>query len=563
MSSPVRVFRMLVVVLALCALAAAPASASSRIQREQKADAHASAFKAAPADLKIPVRDPAPPPGAQVLNYKFGPMKIQPGQNIINIDVQKERPNVDGWIVGFRPGLIDAKTGKKPPVSEVHLHHAVWLVDLKPVFAAGEEKTNFNAPAGYGWRYTTKQTWVINHMIHDLVGGSHEVDITYTLYFIPDTAPEAAGIHEIDTQWMDVEGVKPYPVFNALKGSGKDGKFTFPNDARNAYPGRAGNPRNQWVADRDATLVTTAGHLHPGGLWNDLNVTRDGKTVRIFRSRANYYEPSGAVSWDVSMSATAPDWRVHIKKGDILSTTATYDTTRASWYEVMGIMVVGITKDDEGGVDPFTGQVDQTDYLTHGRLPENEDPAGTRKVNSVYANSIRLRQGPFLSRVVIRNFAFSQGDLAVSGKAGLPPSVPQGKSLTFVNQDNPLTVRFHTVTACKAPCNRGSGISFPLADGNGLFDSGELGFGPTVNLGAVMPNGDNGVPLTAVVDKATAKANCSGVSGLAKILQAGCVGSVTWKTPRSLTPGTYTYFCRIHPFMRGSFRVVPKKTVKG
>jgi plastocyanin len=78
-----------------------------------------------------------------------------------------------------------------------------------------------------------------------------------------------------------------------------------------------------------------------------------------------------------------------------------------------------------------------------------------------------------------------------------------------------------------------------------------------------MPNGDNGVPLTAVVDKATAKANCSGVSGLAKILQAGCVGSVTWKTPRSLTPGTYTYFCRIHPFMRGSFRVVPKKTVKG
>jgi hypothetical protein len=59
----------------------------------------------------------------------------------------------------------------------------------------------------------------------------------------------------------------------------------------------------------------------------------------------------------------------------------------------MGIMVVGMTKNDEGGVDPFTEQVDQTDYLTHGRLPENMDPAATRKVNSVYANSIRLRQG--------------------------------------------------------------------------------------------------------------------------------------------------------------------------
>jgi plastocyanin len=168
-----------------------------------------------------------------------------------------------------------------------------------------------------------------------------------------------------------------------------------------------------------------------------------------------------------------------------------------------------------------------------------------------------------MSKVVIRNFAFSQGDLTASGTRGLPPSVAQGKSLTFVNQDNPLTVRFHTVTACKAPCNRGSGISFPLANGSGLFDSGELGFGPTVNLGAVMPGGDNGVPLTAVVDKPTDKAKCAGVSGLAKVLQAGCVGSVTWKTPRNLSPGTYTYFCRIHPFMRGAFRVVPKTKIKG
>ncbi len=27
------------------------------------------------------------------------------------------------------------------------------------------------------------------------------------------------------------------------------------------------------------------------------------------------------------------------------------------------------------------------------------------------------------------------------------------------------------------------------------------------------------------------------------------------QTPANLKPGTYTYFCRIHPFMRGAFRV--------
>ena len=535
---------------------ATPAQAASRIQAEQRDDANATAFAAASTD--IPVRDPAPPPGAQVLKYRFGPMKIQPGQNIIDIDVQKERPNVDGWIVGFRPGLIDAKTGKSPPVSEVHLHHAVWLVDLQPTFAAGEEKTNFSAPPGFGWRYTTKQNWLINHMIHDLVGQPHEVYITYTLYFIPDTAPEAAGIHEIRTQWMDVEGIKPYPVFNALKGSGTDGRYTYPDDAANPYPDRPDRPRNQWVVDHDATLVVTAGHLHPGGLWTDLNLTRDGRTVRLFRSRANYYEPSGAVSWDVAMSATGPNWRVHVRKGDVLSTNATYDTSKASCYEVMGIMVVGITTDDQGGVDPFDGTVDQTDYLTHGRLKENIDPPATRRPNPGYNRAASMRAGPFVSKVRIRNFVYQQGDLTLRGRQARPPQVVQGQSLTFVNDDQPTTVRFHTVTACKAPCNRGSGIGFPLADGAGLFDSGELGFGPTIPGGFY---GDAGsVPMTPVVDTPAPAARCAqgGAGAVTKAIAGGCIGTRTWHTPKNLTPGTYTYFCRIHPFMRGAFRVVPK-----
>ena len=58
------------------------------------------------------MRDPAPPPGAQVLTYRYGPMTIKPGQNLINVDIQQQRPTVDGWIVGFRPGLVNASDGK-------------------------------------------------------------------------------------------------------------------------------------------------------------------------------------------------------------------------------------------------------------------------------------------------------------------------------------------------------------------------------------------------------------------------------------------------------------------
>jgi plastocyanin len=92
--------------------------------------------------------------------------------------------------------------------------------------------------------------------------------------------------------------------------------------------------------------------------------------------------------------------------------------------------------------------------------------------------------------------------------------VSQGQSLTFVNQDNPQRI-YHSLTSCKAPCNKSTGIAYPIADGPVQFESGTLGTDP---------------PIT------TAGAN-------------------TWTTPKNLKPGTYTYFCRIHPFMRGAFRV--------
>jgi hypothetical protein len=517
---------------------------------------------AAPAaGAATPMSNAAPPAGAQVLKYRFGPLKIRPGQNLIDIDIQKQRPAVDGWIVGFRPGLVDADSGKSPSVDVVHLHHAVWLVDFKPTFAAGEEKTYFNAPSGYGWRYTTKQLWLLNHMIHDLAGTPHRVYITYTLWFIPDTAPEATGIKEIRTQWMDVQGLKPYPVFDALRGQGTNGRFTYPDQARNPYPD--GKVRNRWTVDRDATLVITAGHLHPGGLWADLRLTRDGRTVRLFRSRAHYFEPAGAVSWDVAMTATAPDWRIAVKKGDVLSTSATYDTRKASWYEVMGIMVVGITDGPDGGVDPFTQKVDQRGYLTHARLPENiEHGVGLR--NHGFTNPLRLRRGPFRDRVTIRDFAFDQGDLSSRGRPALPVSVRQGRQLTFVNADDPLTVRFHTITACKSPCNRTSGIRYPLADVRRGFDSGQLGFGPTIATAGLFGDGDARVPITPVLDVPAPAARCAdgGPSGLVKLVTNGCIGTRTWKTPRNLGPGLYTYYCRIHPFMRGAFRVVPDGKAK-
>ena len=104
-----------------------------------------------------------------------------------------------------------------------------------------------------------------------------------------------------------------------------------------------------------------------------------------------------------------------------------------------------------------------------------------------------------------------------------PPTISPGESVFFTNLDALSSMSqeqqaWHSITSCKAPCNKGSGIGYPLADGPIKFDSGQLGYG------------------TEFSSEVT-------------------TGSNEFTTPPLTDPGTYTYFCRIHPFMRGSVRV--------
>ena len=247
----------------------------------------------------------APAAQAETLKYRFGPIHISPGRNDIVFELNDQRPPVDGWITGFKPNLIYTD-GRVPRVDVVHLHHGVWLMNGAPEFAAGEEKTEIRAPAGYGWRYRTSDSWVMNHMIHNLTPSAADVYITYDLEFVPATSPQAAGMKEVRTMFLDSRGIRAYPVFDVHRGAGgRDGRYTFPRESK-----QPGYTLNRYRVPEDGELVGAAGHLHPGGLWTDLVLERGGKRVRLFRSNAKYFEPAGAVSWDVAMEVTPPDWRV-------------------------------------------------------------------------------------------------------------------------------------------------------------------------------------------------------------------------------------------------------------
>ena len=208
-----------------------------------------------------------PKPGVQRLHYEFGPIRITPGQNTIEFQGNDLKPDVPGHITRFKPDLEYAD-GTIPRVDVIHLHHGVWVSNFAPLFAAGEEKTTVQAPDGYGWAYKPQDTWIMNHMIHNLTPAPTDVYITYDLDFIPAGTPADAGIKDVRTLWLDVMGQQIYPVFDVHKGQGgRDRRYTYPQEA----PKAERSTRNTVTVQEDGVLVGTAGHLHPGGLWTDLD----------------------------------------------------------------------------------------------------------------------------------------------------------------------------------------------------------------------------------------------------------------------------------------------------
>ena len=422
--------------------------------------------------------------GAKRIKYKIGPFNIVPGQNSIGYELIRERPQVNGYITRIRPDLTYLD-GRVPGVDVIHLHHGVWVntsrlgatggFPVEPFFAAGEEKTVMKLPRGYGYPLKASDGLLLNHMIHNLTPVPTKVYMVWEIDFIPARSQAARGLRPVRPIWMDVQKGNLYPVFNVKKGAGKRGRYTYPNDARNPYGG--GPKKNEWVVDRPGVLVATAGHLHPGGVHTDLYVRRQGAKIRssrrpdaprgrgnkahLFRSVAKYFEPAGAVSWDVAMTGTRPNWRVKLKQGDVLSTTATYDTTRGAWWESMGIMVAYMA-DGGPGRNPFKKRVDYKGAPTHGHLAENNNHGG--KPTSL-PDPRQLPDGSENpGNVDVVDFKYQLGDLSLSLPACRRSSGRERPSTSATSS----TIRSRSTTRSRrarrpATARRGSRTRSPTA----------------------------------------------------------------------------------------------------
>jgi hypothetical protein len=518
-----------------------------------------------------------------------------------------------------------------------------------PWLATGEEKTIAAWPKGYGLNIKATDAWLFLHMVHNATFKPQVVWVTYDIDFVDASMvnkPGAPTMKNTKGVWLDVGGGKFHsktetypanPVYNVMRGYGSYDPETgrrvcaFPAQNCAAY-NSLDHPSAQQGIDVTGqtgsnglelkgmdyripfgflggtaaspgvgTLVVMGGHLHNGGIRDDVSLVRPtykvdpvtGATTgnidtsvtpeeRLILISDGYYwnhanpDAIGGTpgSWDFAMTGSSKDigWSINVREGDILRLNGLYDTELAAWWENMGIVMTWVAPGEQTGYDMFAKDANGN-YLVNldRRIPANasvpsQDPntlpggfgcqasatllcVRGQVTHGHYASSDNHGDcglscpafpspkdpisgapvlGPLVTDVHWGGFTFGETDFAAIAVAGVP-RVMKGNALTFWNGDAGLYIP-HTATSCAFPCSGATTVDYPISNGsfaqrqaNGSyqiagqidFDSTELAYG------------------------------------------LGPAGALSWKLDTAtLSPGVYTFYCRIHPSMRGAFEVV-------
>lgn len=507
------------------------------------------------------------PPGTEVeLELRYGPFLIAPGANSnrIHADVQPH----EGFLTYFAPALVDADTSKEPG-HLLHLHHAHWLrpardgeptysAGLAWVFGTGGEATvgdvdarSAAEPGGprYGIHLRSAEPFELVYMVHNFGKEPAKLYLLVKARFVYGSAEQvrAAGGCPGATAAL---GCAAGQEFRALQGRIWGATFDVPREAEgdDSYTHPPDEPLGMmFTAARDGTAIGAAGHLHengkevvlanlgPEGSACEQDLDGDGwPGITVLRSRKVDRDPATwPTSHDYQMEVTPPAWRAPVRAGDRITQFGVYANQLHATYTAMSYvgmytdlaqappargeegctlantraaLVGGAESDSAAGVLSQPWKEDHGHNCGPGMHHECEEPQE------------RPEPGPAASQVLITDFTFRDGDRSLQGAEALPPLVAKGASLRFVSLDAAAGIR-HAVTSCAWPCNGEVASNYPQSDGR--FDSGRLG-----NLDA-----------------------------LDRALSGGKETAPVWETPKDLEPGVYTYFCRMHPFMRGWFVV--------
>ena len=534
---------------------------------------------------------PKPAGTREQLHFWFGPYVVPAGHDLNRADI--DLPLANGMITQIAPGVRMADTLQEPSHQIMHIHHAHWFAvapgnkednyfggNTEWIFGNGDEETEAdfeqrtnadpNGPI-YGQYIGASGPQAMIYMLHNKTSTTKVVYIDLSVTFVHGTMEELNALG--GRPYHDLHGVlfgRTYDVPRQFRGG--DGIWETPKDDKHGPI--------EWTSTLDGTIIGTGGHLHPGGLRVMVEnygskahpCPNDGQGyggTLLLRSDALFRHAT--FTEDFQMSVTHPRWRAPIHKGDRIRIAGVYENRDHAWYDVMtheGFYVDTSQKPAEGCAPWIIGQprerpvvktkakkkakkhTSKSKKKSKGKSKKKaKKQAKKRKITAQSIDWIEPTQGVLnrswgreldewcglewgrspceqpmkapgkgvtTNRVDIINFVYYPGDRSLAGEQGQPVQVKEGTSLTFYNEDGALDIR-HSVTTCAWPCNGRYVANYPLPDG--YWDSGVLSPGIDV------------------------------IDGEHALVQSS--------TPKTLPVGTYAYFCRIHPWMRGSFQIVP------
>ncbi|MEK6975614.1 MAG: hypothetical protein AABY18_04640 [Candidatus Thermoplasmatota archaeon] len=531
----------------------------------------------------------------------YGPFPIAPGSDFNRITA--ELPVHDGFMTAVSPNLYTAADGVTPSNQHLHIHHAHWFrtsddpsedyytLNLAWIFGTGEERTQgslhdrANAdPDGprYGIRMEPLVPQALIFMLHNKMPDPALVYVALDVTFVYGSAEDIAaanGCPDIQPGEGCQAGKQFHNLYGKLWGTtfdverqrvedGGDGLYIHPAEIPEGDATRRDTDAlgRMFTASADGTAIAAAGHLHPNG--REVVVANLGPSgsaceadldgdgfpgVTLMRSTKIEEEPAAwPHSENYQMGATKHGWRAPVREGDRITQFAVYDNDDYASYEAMSFVGFYVDRDQppaargaEGctlantqasllPLDPWGGLPSETVINRGGHEDGHDHGSDYCGIPGYPACDLAMANpepGVATNLVTITQFAYTPGSRSLPDQLGRPIQVARGSTLTFVNNDMAATVR-HTVTSCQWPCNGPYVANYPQPDG--VFDSGKLGNFDPIDGGGVVTEGG---PLAGY--------------GLAE--EADPVYDLDTS---GLEPGLYSFYCRVHPWMRGSLQVV-------
>jgi plastocyanin len=500
---------------------------------------------------------PKAPGTKETLKYWYGPYVVPPGWDMNRLDLNVPVP--EGMVLSIEPGLRMAEDMTEPSHQVAHIHHAHWFT-LNPgsetdnyfggnadwMFGNGDEETRADFqertaadPKGpvYGSHIDSSEPGPVIYMLHNKTAQTLVTYIALDITFIHGSPEE---LSELDSgrPYHDITGVLFGRTFDVPRDpSSKDGTFEQPEDDPKGYI--------EWTSPVDGTLIGTGSHVHPGG--QRVISENYGSEERPCPDQGNGYGGTVLLKSDVlahngvefsedyQTEVTNPAWRAPIHKGDRIRIAGIYENKKHAWYTAMthGGFYIDQGEPPKGRCKPYMVGKAGKRWEARKKAGKKVKPLFTGVPNRPWSHHATdsvcgkeyggppcekpakpYEPGVATTDVSIVNFQYQPGDMALSGQAGQPVQVKKGTSLRFTNVDQAANIR-HSVTTCKWPCNGRYVANYPQADGR--WDSGTLGH---------------------------------------DVIDGGSPNPVA-ETPKDLAEGKYAYYCRIHPWMRGAFEVVP------